>query len=195
MTRPAPSKAPVALLFLLCCGIGAGLYHVVVNDPFTVKADLDPATVGKTTPVNIRVAGFNLPPRTNFSDIVVRPLFNETRRPPAPVVKEAPAPAPKQQTPITFEITGILISPTERIAIVRDNRASVVRAHEGQEINGWIVEAIKVDRVVFRQGDRQEELKLRDKNQKPGKTPLQRRIPNKRSQSANTRTMQQANNR
>jgi type II secretory pathway component PulC len=106
---------------------------------------------------------FSLPPLTSFSEISQRPLFNATRRP-------ALATDQSGQAWSSFVLKGVIVSPIAREALLlHDKQAAIVSLREGEILDGWIAESILPDRVVFRKGAEEQELKLaaaRD-NQKP----------------------------
>lgn len=122
---------------------------------------------------------FSMPPLENFAETLARPLFMDTRRPPEPgaepvALEPDPQPEPPKPTPklVGMELSGIVITPASRVALVRSARGrEVVRLKEGEEIDGWIVETIDPDRVVLRQADAFEELTLKDKTGKRSAPP------------------------
>ena len=110
-----------------------------------------------------------MPRLSHFSEIVSRPLFAPSRRP-APPELEASEPAPKVMS-LRFVLRGVVIYGAERVAIVqRKDAPEFLRLVEGQVIDGWRVEAIVPDRVVFRHeaGDLMEEVELREVFRGPG---------------------------
>jgi hypothetical protein len=99
-------------------------------------------TAPPTTALN-----FTMPALPTFAEVLSRPLFSSTRHPDeaAPVIQNAPS---------TMTLIAILISPRGPHALVRHGSpAQLDRVVEGQTIDGWTAEAIKVDRIIFRRGD------------------------------------------
>lgn len=97
---------------------------------------------------------FSLPQLSAFPEITQRPLFNGTRRP-------ALAADQSGQAWSTFVLQGVILSPGTREALVSHLKPAVfVSLREGKMLDGWIAESILSDRVVFRNGDVEQELTL-----------------------------------
>ena len=100
----------------------------------------------------------------DFSEIARRPLFIPSRRP-LPPDTEPPRPGPRKAERHRFTLKGVVIVADERMAVLviqRRRSRTVLRVVEGQQIDGWLVEAILPDRVVLQQGETREEVALRD---------------------------------
>jgi general secretion pathway protein N len=109
---------------------------------------------------------FVLPPLTAYQEIVARPLFTVSRRPPAreedEEVLEAQERAPVQPLPKTLRLTSVVIAEGVRFALLEDTGAKKLRrVKEGQELEGWKVAEIRPERVVFEQGEARESMDLR----------------------------------
>jgi general secretion pathway protein N len=112
---------------------------------------------------------FNMPRAGTFSAIVQRPLFAANRRPPA---EQAIEPQSSKELEITFN--GVKISAGERQALFqRKDGKGNLRLQEGDEFQGWILEEIEPERVVFRQGDEKKVLAL--SFDEPPKQPARRK--------------------
>ena len=99
---------------------------------------------------------FSMPPAGSFSAIVERPLFAATRRPPE---EQADEPVISRDLPIT--LTGVNISAGERWALFKRNDGKGnLRLQEGDEFQGWLLEAIEPQQVTFRQGEEAKVLAL-----------------------------------
>jgi type II secretory pathway component PulC len=87
---------------------------------------------------------YSMPPLQNFSIVIERPLFTQSRRP-------SPPTANKTQGPwSSLVLAGIVISPGSREALIGHGRRPIyVYVREGQAIEGWVVSAIFPDRVVL----------------------------------------------
>lgn len=108
--------------------------------------------VGSRTP-----ARFALPPLARYAEVTARPLFSETRRPPLESASSGDAQS------AAFVLIGIVISPDARYALIAHGRPlHTERTSVGQELDGWTVQQILPDRVLFQRGDRSLELKPRD---------------------------------
>lgn len=158
-------------LLLLCVLLGYVVYiqaEAALPLPPEPRVTAAPAGDAAAPPVEPE---FSMPPLENFAETLARPLFMDTRRPPEPgtepvalepeSVPEPPKPTPKL---VGVELSGIVITPSSRVALIRGARGrEVVRITEGEEFAGWTVETIDPDRVVLRQDDVFEELTLKDK--------------------------------
>lgn len=101
---------------------------------------------------------FSMPPPNAFAEVIERPLFSVTRRPPAPNAGGA------ADAKIDFVLVGIVASTDERRALVQHGQPTRVdRISEGDSLSGWRVESILRDRVIFQNADRRLELKAKDR--------------------------------
>jgi general secretion pathway protein N len=97
------------------------------------------------------------PPLEHFAEIWQRPLFNSDRR---PAVAKA-APATDTASLNDFELTGILLTPSLRMALLHDRNNHTWRLREGVALpGGWTLDALEARRAVFKQGGRRAELLL-----------------------------------
>lgn len=150
-----------AVLFLLCLGLGYALFiEVSAEDPGAdvgPTAAAVPARVAELPPP----AGFQLPPIETFSETIARPVFSKTRRPPPP--GEAPETPQSDPKPVGFRLTGVVITPDGRTALIRQLRTGeIAELVLGQQIEGWLVESILPDRVVLSFGTTRKEVKIED---------------------------------
>jgi hypothetical protein len=101
------------------------------------------------------------PPRDAFLVVVERPIFSQSRRPVPPPANAGPQiPAPT----LDFELTGVVISSSERFALVHMSKGGgVVRVGQPASVSGWEVIAIEPDRVLFRNGRLEQEIQLKFK--------------------------------
>jgi hypothetical protein len=89
---------------------------------------------------------FAMPDRASLAVILERPVFSETRRP-----SEDPAGA--QATATDFTLAGVVISPSERSALVKPGNSGMIqRVREGDDIGGWMLVEIALDRIKVRRG-------------------------------------------
>jgi hypothetical protein len=98
-----------------------------------------------------------LPPKQVFAAISERFLFHPTRRPPPPsppvTVPKAPAPAISPSALQPYTLIGIVMSGELKVALFRTTTgANIVQLGEGENLQGWTVQRIGDDRVVFRAG-------------------------------------------
>ena len=97
-----------------------------------------------------------------------RPLFSATRRPPPPVVAEAPkvsAPvaAPQPAAPEKPQVTlvGVVHGPsTDLVVLVDETDKSLVRLRVGQSVRGWIVHGLDARAATLEKAQQQVKLEL-----------------------------------
>ena len=95
-------------------------------------------------------AAFALPPIESFADVLARPIFSQTRRPPVDDVVVAVAPDPV----LDIRLRGVVLTGESRIAlIIPAGGSDVVRLTENEKFEGWTLIAIEPDQVVFRRED------------------------------------------
>ena len=163
---------PSALLIGLCLILGGVIYLELSFGPSHPAAS--PIAPGPPEPAVLLVAdpGFTMKPLDDFSEIAQRPLFIPSRRP-LPPDTEPPPPGPRKAERHRFTLKGVVIVGDERMAVLVNQRRrsrTVLRVVEGQQIDGWLVEAIMPDRVVLRQGETREEVALRDTLKAPSRS-------------------------
>ncbi|GMV28366.1 MAG: hypothetical protein AMXMBFR59_04910 [Rhodanobacteraceae bacterium] len=94
-----------------------------------------------------------MPPDSEFAEVRQRPIFNEDRKP-TPIVEEIkPVDAPT--APLNITLTGIVMTPDLKLAMVRDNtKNESVSLRVGMplpgEQQGWTLAEIRARSVVFR---------------------------------------------
>jgi general secretion pathway protein N len=111
---------------------------------------------------------FSLPPLQRFAVVTERPLFSPDRRPPQHADDTAGAWS-------SFVLAGIIITAQSREALVLHGKPqAIAHLQEGQALEGWTITSIYPDRVVFRDGLNEHELKLVPKAEPPGVAPRPR---------------------
>ncbi len=150
------------LLFAICIGLGSLIFTQArdgVPLPDLSGTIAAPSVVAGETPQNLEP----LPPIDSFDEVVERPLFFRGRRPPDP--DAAPPPEAEAAPKADFVLTGlVIVAGKERLALLRPvGSKTVERVHQGQEIEGWRVEAIHADRVVLKKGETVREIRLEDR--------------------------------
>lgn len=130
------------LLAVLCLGLGAVIAIEITDRPSTAPLE-DPGVHPRAAKAARDDATFVLPPASTFSEIVARPLFSDTRRPSA-FAASTPDAHP------SFVLVGTILSSQARDALIRHGQpARVDHVAEGQTIDGWTVDSILADRVIF----------------------------------------------
>ena len=190
MRRSKKKQRAPLFLFFLCLFLGIFVYLQATNDgagPTTIgTAAIEPAKIAALPAAQ----AFSMPPIEDFGETLDRPLFSKIRRPPPPA-PDAPADKPEKKQKVKVRLAGVVISPKERFALVQEPRArEITRLRVGQEIEGWVLEAILADRIVLRFGELREEVKIAGEVRRaPGKRKKKarpkRRRPRSRTRDAN----------
>jgi hypothetical protein len=173
------------LFLALLCAILA----VVLVVELTTGDEDDIADVGATPPVKLRPGepdqedetqyGFVMPAQHTYAEVSERPLFLRSRRPLPPEL-ETREETPAQTSRAAFVLSGVILTDTQRMALLQTQSSpKIARVEEGQEYEGWTVEAIHPNKVVMRRGEEVSEIVLEDKARKP--SPRDRRSARKRS--------------
>lgn len=173
-------RSPI-MLVLLCAALAALVYwEIDGNRPPDGGGAIEVAARPDPRPLPPEPE-FAMPPLDSYAEIVARPLFSPSRRPPPAAEGDAEDDA-SEAKPALFILTGVVISAEARLALIqRANIAGVVRVSEGEEIDGWLVEKIAPDRVTLRQGAAVEEIELPDKIER---IPAQRRLRTRKAEPA-----------
>ncbi|MGC2459122.1 MAG: hypothetical protein WA435_14130 [Gallionellaceae bacterium] len=101
-----------------------------------------------------------LPPlERTYNQILTRPLFIPSRRPPAsPSGSSLPSSMSKGQ----FTLVGVILTTDKKIAMLHEiATGKVFRVEQGKEINGMQLEKLEPEKVTLKQGDEREELLLK----------------------------------
>ena len=176
-SRSRGGRRPSALLIGLCLILGGVIYLELSFGPSHPAAS--PIAPDPPEPAVLPAAdpGFTMKPLDDFSEIAQRPLFIPSRRP-LPPDTEPPRPGPRKAERHRFTLKGVVIVADERMAVLQRRRGrTVLRVVEGQQIDGWLVEAIMPDHVVLRQGETREEVALRDILKTPSRAKVRKVAP------------------
>lgn len=178
--RPAGAGGGNATLLasLICAFLGAAVY-------LQLNADIMP-NQGVQQPPSERVSLAerpSLPPPPTydppgyeaFADAAARPIFAPTRRPPSNAPVSLVEPVPPAVT-FGFELVGVLISGDERLALVRQDGVTVLQhVAIGRSLNGWQVDQIEPDHVIFSSGETIRRVELREDEPPKTETARERR--------------------
>ena len=147
-----------SLLLLLLCGLLLGIIYVELAPPLSeARAKLPLPRPRGADPAPSPRPGFSMPPLDSFAEVVTRPMFSETRRPPLPSGESGDARSS------AFTLVGIIVSAGESRALIAHGQPPrLERVTEGQEIDGWTVEKVLPDRVILERADARIEVKPRD---------------------------------
>lgn len=165
------SISPSRLLTLVLAGACGVLGLLLVAQQWLAGGDTDagviqvsPSAAG--VPSSLQTRQFDLPPKGEYAEVAARPLFNEDRRPEErdaegsgqgeAVAAEEP---PSELPPV--RLTGVIITPEQRIAMLRNNKnREYVTLKEGEPLEGWTLEEVSRRRIVFAMGGQEEIVEL-----------------------------------
>ncbi|MFK7955832.1 MAG: hypothetical protein AB8B96_07035 [Lysobacterales bacterium] len=155
-----PANAIFLVLLAVCALLGAGMVSLWMGLGQGIRPA--PALIAATPAA---AAGgeseeFQLPAYESYAEVIQRPLFNDDRRPRV-IDDEVDVDKPPEDLVPTAElnvaVTGIIITPTTQLAMVRNNvskeslRLKVGMALDGEQAN-WTLTDIEPRRLVFNGG-------------------------------------------
>lgn len=178
MSRRGTGILLPAGLLVLCLGLGYSTYSALRTVPEAPRSAEQGVPVAPP-PVPAK-AEFTMPPRQDFVEIVSRPIFSPTRRPPP----DTEVSFEEVRSELEVKLVGVVIASGDEIAIVTPkNGSAFVRLSEGDRYQGWTVEQIDAQGVTFRRNEVLEQIGL-DYDQPPVRKPTrnEKRKKNKRQQ-------------
>ena len=109
-----------------------------------------------------KLASFQLAPAEDFEEVLARPLFNRSRRPDLAQEKlQGGGGAGEEAAAAQISLNGVVLAGGRRVALLRlDGDPKVMHVAEGQRAGGWLIEAIRPDRIILRRGDSESEVSL-----------------------------------
>ena len=169
MPRGYGTSRRYPVFLALVCAILAGVLVVELATESGDLAETSPKKPqsGKPGQEAETRSGFVMPPEGTYAEVSERPLFLRFRRPLPPelATKEE---TPAETTPAAFILSGVILTGTKRMAFLQpQNSPKIARVEEGQQYEGWTVEAIHPNRVVMRRGQEVSEIVLEDKARTP----------------------------
>jgi type II secretory pathway component PulC len=148
------------LLGALCLGLGA-LVAIELGDTRAAGQNQPPAQAAGNPPAASAAPKFSLPALQRFAVVTEHPLFSPDRKPPQHANDAAGAWS-------SFVLAGIIVTPESReVLVLHGKPQAVAHLQEGQALEGWTVTSIDPDRVVFRDGINEHELRLTPKAPPP----------------------------
>ncbi|HET6633001.1 MAG TPA: hypothetical protein VFG73_09890 [Rhodanobacteraceae bacterium] len=129
---------------------------------------------------SLKTEDFSLPPLADFAEVTQRPLFSEDRKPIAPdqTAEQAPDKAAPPPVPLQVVLTGVIITPDLRLAMVLNKATNKPESLQvGMPLSGnqsgWTLVEIQPRKVTFSNGDEKTEVTL-DVSAKSGNPAVQR---------------------
>jgi hypothetical protein len=183
MMAPRLSLVTVCAAALACAAAAWPLASDIRAMMEPVPMEAQPVTPAETAgpAADVRIAPDPMPVAIEeFSEILDRPVFAASRRPPDTV-----AGAAEQAQPLTATLTGILITPGSRMALLSPGKEQKTRrVREGDTVQGWKVTAIEHRRVTFRRDGSDRVLQLRAEPSRPPRQERARRHQNRPEEQA-----------
>ncbi len=88
-----------------------------------------------------------------YREIATRPLFSQSRKPPAPKVA-TPAPATPRVPKIEIELLGVVFTPGSKLAVIKDLKSGQPKSvREGEVYKGWTVSLVEAHQVRLTYAD------------------------------------------
>ena len=115
-------------------------------------------------PEDFGVAEYSLIPLTEFSSTGTRPLFEPSRRPGSIEPSEPQGVVTEKQIPDVgaYVLSAVIIVDQQRIALLGNpGTGELLRGREGDRVEGWTIDEIRSDSVLFSYDGRQNEVMLR----------------------------------
>ncbi len=188
----SPRRRRQVPVFLILIAMAVGWLTFQHNQDATIAADETEPAPPKTASVDPLPPEptFSMPPIGNFSEIVERPIFIQSRRAPT---EEASVIAEPERSPLDVVLVGVVVTSQERLALVRPvNGGDVSRLAEGDKIKGWNLITIQPDQVTFQRDEVETSLELQFEAPAPRPKPT-RRDRRKRRQKQQQNQAQQQN--
>lgn len=157
-------RLPVLFLGVIVAGLGYANWRVLQLD-----LDISPANAGTVPAETLAIPGLEPPPEplpvSEFAEIVRRPLFTASRRPPqAPeeevVATAAVAPVEQAPPPPDFRLLGVALDEGSRQALLRSPEQPGQWVKLGESFGGWVLESVSAEGVVLVSGERIQEVRL-----------------------------------
>jgi hypothetical protein len=147
-------------VLLLCCG---GLAWAAVEDGRAMR--VSPPTparsaIGQGARPAVPAVALPESPSGPWAEQVERPLFAPGRRPPAPAAPAAVAEAAPEPPP-PLAANGVVLRLAGAVALLRLADERIVRAVEGDDVDGWTVAIIGAEGVRLSRGARVLDLPVR----------------------------------
>lgn len=150
-------KTITTVVVVLCLVlVGVMLYEWQWGESFRKEISTIRTPGAKAAPIAL-LPEFILPPKESaYIETLTRPIFTPSRRG-NPAAKAGKQQMKKGQ----FVLSGVIIVPGQRLALLRDvTTGKSERVEQGREIRGMLAERVDPTVIVLKQGDETEELVL-----------------------------------
>jgi hypothetical protein len=154
----------ISLLLLASCALlGSGLvleWMYFKHKQQAIERQLAKGAVANDPGVGPELEEFELPPVTDYVEMVQRPLFAEGRKPLDEATEAMQAGAEAQKTPLNLKLMGVILTPEGEKALLVNEQGKYKRAKKDEEVNSWRLLEIEADRVVLQQDSERQVLPL-----------------------------------
>jgi hypothetical protein len=106
----------------------------------------------------------------DYTEVENRPLFVSGRKPPAAAV--SPVTTAQSQALNAYSIVGIISAPDRAVAVLHGPNGPAIHLRKGQAVEGWTLETIEKNRLIFVSGDQRQELDVKSNKNQQGQGPL-----------------------
>ena len=156
--------------WLLICASLAAVVGLELSSGMSIAPEVTaappPAPLAEAAPAAQR---FEAPPEDAFDEIVLRPLFFESRRPFVPPPADVAAAEAEPDQPLAIELVGTLVTDQGRAALIQPEGEPAAWHRKGEKIAGWELREIGPDQITLRRGDEVTTVTLRDDQVTPVK--------------------------
>lgn len=137
----------VALNVLLALAAWHGVRSEIgLSDPDLPQGPTDNRAVS----IEVTDLDAALGPIGRYSAVTEHPLFDASRRPPAPPEEPDTTAARKPVAPPEYTLDGVVTASGQRSALLKHQATSkVTRVTEGMQLEGWRVKTLEANRVVL----------------------------------------------
>jgi len=141
------------LLVLLLQLLYSGMRLIFLSSPEAIAPPPDTLTIGAVKP-------FSRPSAAQSEELLARPLFWSSRRPPVPEVEQVAETEPEEAGDLKgFQLVGVFGTGDSAgvIALVKDKKQRILK---GEKVLGWTLESVEPTRIVLADKGRRKELTL-----------------------------------
>jgi hypothetical protein len=165
----------LSLYARMLIGFCAVLIVVILIEVITMRPDSDAlqdissATTSSVSAANSATEALQVPPLAAYGEVLERPLFADSRRPPqqAAVATES---VRAIQLSTKWKVTGIVVAGDNSFVHVEGLRdRKTVRLQVGMPLDGWQLQEIEPDQIVFSLGGESVTLQLHEDPADPAK--------------------------
>ena len=150
------------------------LAFVIVVEVVFIGSDSDASLVGITSSTTASLnepqagpASLQIPPVVAYREVVERPLFTNSRRPPEEP-EETVDSVRAVQLASKWKVTGIVVAGDDSFAHVQGIRdQKTVRLKIGESLDGWKLEEIAPDQITFSSATDRVALRLHEEKKEP----------------------------